>query len=708
MPRGWGLALLAYCLAALAGLSLALHIFPLSFLFPDPQQVLAGDAITHAVGQRYFFQEPWHWPPLRIHNVIRPGVPLGFLDAIPLEAAILKLLVPGLPPGFHGIHLWYAIVWVLQPVAAVFCIRSAGERRLLPALAFAALCLCLPAWWARVGHAALTGHFTLLLALGLYFRLLGPRPWAAWAGAVALILAAVLIHPYLAAMTAALILAAPATLLWRAALARLPGPSRLAPGAGPPPRDRSLLPVLQALGGGALAVAAMVLLARGLGYGGAAIIGGYGVFNLNVLSPVWPFWSGLLPNPPDLAHAPGSTGWEGYNWLGLGLLASLALGIAFRAGEAARGAWRHAGLTAVLLALTIIAVSTRVGFGGRLLIDLGEAPQILSQFRASGRLFWPVAYGLALSGILLVARLRPAILGNGLLVLLPLTQWLDAAPLRAHTMASARSEVPVTPEARALRSILPSLTEVTVLPSWHCWVPEATPVADPVLMQLLGVASERALPVNTAYLARQVEANWCAHDKSRGASPMRAGEVRIYLTPGEDDWLRVRPAGPHRCEKVEHALFCRRPEEPLPAAPGNLVSDGLSFLASGNAFSAMSEGWRTPGESWTWSGGDEATLILQRDAGTSGPLRLTFEALGFAPPGRTTQHVTVTVNGRETTSWELPHMAFARPVLEVPPGSEALRIDFRFGRPSSPAETGMSVDSRILAMGLRSMRVEPR
>ena len=68
----------------------------------------------------------------------------------------------------------------------------------------------------------------------------------------------------------------------------------------------------------------------------------------------------------------------------------------------------------------------------------------------------------------------------------------------------------------------------------------------------------------------------------------------------------------------------------------------------------------------------------------------------------------MTVNGRETTSWELPHMAFARPVLEVPPGSEALRIDFRFGRPSSPAETGMSVDSRILAMGLRSMRVEPR
>jgi hypothetical protein len=696
---------LAYGIAATAGLALVLWIFPLAFLFPDGQGALSGDVAQHAAGQRYFIHEPWSWPPLWIHNVIPPGVPLGFMDAIPLLAVPLKLARSLLPPGFHGIGLWYGIAWCLQSVAAVFCIRSAGERRLLPCLAFAAIAVSMPVWWARYGHAALTGHFILLLALGLYFRLLAPRPIGAWVAAGLLVLAAFLVHPYLAVMTMALVFAAPVTLAFRAW-----AESRAQASGRTEAETRSIWrPTLRSALWAAVVLAATFLLLRLLGYTKSHNPGGYGTYALNLLSPIWPFWSGLLPNPPSFAEVPSQTvGWEGYNWLGLGVLLALVLGIAAHPRTVPPTIRRHLGLVLALLALTAIAVSTRISFGGLVLIDLGSPPGVIQQFRASGRMFWPVAYTLALAGTLMIARLRPAALYAAALITLPALQWLDSAPVRDRLAQDVRVRQPISPEARALRDILPTLSAVTILPSWYCWTPEATRIADPILLQMLGLASERALPINTAYLARQPRAIPCSDDIPVAKSPLRPGEVRVFLTPGDGEWTQLRPEGPQECRKVAHALFCRLPGEPLPQERSPSLVEGLDFRATGNAISEMVEGWRTPGDGWTWSGGQDATLLLPRGAEATGPLRLTFEAIGFAPRGQTVQNVTVRVQGVEAAKWALPHMAFTTPTLEVPAGREPLQIDFHFERPASPAEIGMSADARLLAMGLRTLWTERR
>ena len=199
------------------GLWLGLSIFPLTFLFPaapfaHPPQ---GDAAQHAVTQAYFIRDAWRWPPLVAGNLNVPeGLHIAFADGIPLVALILKLLAPLLPPGFHGIGLWYGIAFALQPVAAVWALRGTGERRLLPAVAVALLAVAMPAWLARYGHAALTGHFMILIGLGFYLRLAGrPRDWRLWAAAVAAQVVTLLVHPYLAVMSLALLAAVPATLL---------------------------------------------------------------------------------------------------------------------------------------------------------------------------------------------------------------------------------------------------------------------------------------------------------------------------------------------------------------------------------------------------------------------------------------------------------------------------------------------------------------
>ncbi|WP_338665502.1 DUF6311 domain-containing protein [Pararoseomonas sp. SCSIO 73927] len=700
-------AILTYGIALALGLVLALYVFPLPFLFPHGEVVMnESDATQHAVGQRYFIAEPWGWPLLQIRTLLPPdGLPLGFMDGIPILALVLKAVRGILPQGFHGVGLWYGLAWVLQPVAAVFCLRAAGEKRLLPALAFMMLAVAMPAWWARYGHAALSGHFILLLGLGTYFHLLSPRPagtmlWR-WLGAVALVLGALLTHPYLAVMTMALVLAAPATLVWR-------GLSSLR-AAAPAGRLAAWRPALLAAAGGIGTVVAAQLLISALGYDQAIGGGGYGLYAMNLLSPVWPFWSGLLPNPSSFAELPNAAGWESYNWLGLGVIAAVPLGVLLHPRAAALGMRRHLGLVLALLGLTAMAVSTKVGLGSRLVLDLGDPPKALESFRASGRLFWPVAYALALAGVLLLARLRPVALRAAALAAVVAVQWMDVAPVRDRLIASVEHVPALAPETRALRQILPTATAITMLPSWFCWSSEVTATAHPMMMEFLGLASERALPVNTVFPARLPRPVPCSDDIPRATAPLRAGEVRIFTNPGDGDWITLRPEGPHRCEKVERVVFCRRPDEVFPRVESAPLSGGLDFRLNGNGASSMEAGWRVLGEGWTWSGGSDAALLLRRDAGAAGPLRLVFEAIGFAPPGRASQRVTVrTEDGAVQGEWELPHMTFTQPVLDVPAGAGPLRLLFHFERPSSPVEIGMSADPRIYAMGLRGLRAEPR
>ena len=137
-----------------------------------PAHAPQGDAAQHAIAQRYFIQDAWHWPPLIAHNLLPPeGLNIAFADGIPLLALLLKAGAAILPAGFQGIGLWHALVFMAQPMAAIWCLKSAGEQRWLPSLAIGLMALSMPAFLNRYGPAALMGHFTLFLALGLYLRL---------------------------------------------------------------------------------------------------------------------------------------------------------------------------------------------------------------------------------------------------------------------------------------------------------------------------------------------------------------------------------------------------------------------------------------------------------------------------------------------------------------------------------------------------------
>ncbi|RVT97545.1 hypothetical protein EOD42_06890 [Rhodovarius crocodyli] len=456
-------------------------MLPATFLFPGaglPWRPV-GDAAQHAVAQRFFIASDWGWPPLDIG--LMGGLNLAFADGIPLLALPLKAVREWLPPGFHGIGLWYAIAWATLPPAAAWAFAGTGERRPLPLLCMAVAAVSMPAFIMRFGHAALCGHTVLWLGLGLYLRLVDearPRKRGLWAGAVLLQAATLLIHPYLAVMTLALLAAVPATLLLR---------------------GRNFI---GAALGMAAALAGVVGVMAAFGYLGAVGDGQrwYGAFALNLLSPIWPFRSfflgGLVGTEID---ATGHGGWEGYNWLGTGLILALFLVVLGHGRTALRGLRSHAGLVAVCLGLTLLAVSMRVGLGHAVLLDLGTPPAALEQFRASGRFFWPVGAAILLGVAAVLSRAGRT--GTIALAALAVLQFIDAAPQRAAFSAWAAQRPDWRIDADRLRPAIAAATRVTLVPSWVCTSPDDHETREAIL-ELLALISENPRPVNTMYAAR--------------------------------------------------------------------------------------------------------------------------------------------------------------------------------------------------------------
>ncbi|WP_372621851.1 DUF6311 domain-containing protein [Falsiroseomonas sp.] len=482
------------------------------------------------IAQRYLIADDWRWPPTLAANLntLEGGLNTAFADSIPALALTLKLLRGLLPEGFHGVGLFYGLAWVLQPIAAVWALRGAGERRLLPALGIALAATAMPAWIGRFGHAALTGHFLLLTGLGFYLRLVRAPTTGRWLAAGALQVIALLVHPYLAVMTLALLGAVPATRMLR-------GEAFL--GAG--------LAV-------AASFAAVTAVMWSFGYLGATGLPGDGLFAMNLLSPVWPAGSALIGLPwSQLVDATGHGGWEGYNWLGLGLVGALAAGLLGRPRAAVAGMWRHAGLVLVLLALTALALSFRVGFGSRIVLDLGQPPAALEQFRASGRFFWPAAYALLIGAMLLLARIAPL-----LCLLAGLVQFADAQPLRAALAGWASQRVPWSVPAPELRQALAEASTLTLLPPWPCVDRRTGDETYALLLETLSLASEHGVPANTMYAARWHRPPQC-RETDLAAAPFAPGELRLILPSVQAALAPLVPDSASRCRPIGVLLACR-------------------------------------------------------------------------------------------------------------------------------------------------------
>lgn len=680
-------AVLAYGLAALAGALLVARIFPASALDGTMTLVhpVTGDPAQHIVGQRYFLADTWRWPPLLTRLIEPPGgVSIALTDSIPLESIAAKPFAEWLPHGGHLIYAWVALCYVLQPLAAVFALRAAGARGVLAPVAGGILAVCMPALIFRFAHAALSAHFTLLLAIGVYFRLVAaPRSWW-WVGGVALLIAALLIHPYLMAMVAGLLAAAPLSLLVRRQ-AGLAGRVAI-----------RLLAGIAVLGG----VAALG------GYLGADSATGFGYYSLNLLSPFTPSGSALIGGFVQ----PDATGgqFEGYSYLGLGLAALVLVALVQLRTRAARG-WvgGHAGLWIVALGAALYAVSDTVYAGHHLLFHLPLAPTVLRQFRASGRFVWVDLY------VLLVAAAMLTGLGLGwrratfVLLAAAALQYADTRALRGQVAGQLRRPAEWAVDPALYRPLLAAHQRLTLWPTAAC-NPEL--VANPVFMHLLLLASETALPVDTIPTARTTAGPGC--DPAALTRPtLLPGELRLLLPGLSPNLVTALPGLHDRCHALPGGLVGCTATAALDNAPivgtAPFALDHTLSLGDRSGGQLRGLGWTDASADGAWTIGPEATLLGSLPPGP-GPLHLTVVAHGLARPGQA-QAVRVRANGADVAIWQVTQGADATYQADLPAGVAAdgrLVLSLDIADPVRPADVLGNGDTRPVGLFLRSFRLD--
>lgn len=347
-----------------------------------------SDAATNYLGWAFFRDSPWAWPPAAnpAYGMDIAGSIL-MADANPLLAMPFKLLSPLLPEPFQYFGWWLLVCFLLQGLFAqgiAARITPHAEQR----LAIVALFLFAPCFLIRIAtpatfHMTLCGQWQILAAFWLYLSPDLRRRAGGWA---ALLTVAVLTHPYLLAMVAA---------IWIADLLR-----SLLAGQEPP---------AVILRGAALAMGVPLAIGWASGVfwlarpaGGAIatmkVEWGFGIYRMNLLSPFDPQgWSWLLP---DLPSRPEEI--EGFAYLGFGvlLLAAAAVLLSRRAWGAARLRIAHVPLVLALLGFAAFAATPYLAIGLHVtklpwpepMIGLGNL------FRSSGRFAWPLVY-IAMAGI---------------------------------------------------------------------------------------------------------------------------------------------------------------------------------------------------------------------------------------------------------------------------------------------------------------------
>jgi len=453
------------------------------------------------------------WPGTYHPLMMAPeGAHLLLTDSIPLLALLVKPFAWLLPStGVQLLGWWLLACLVLQAAFAHALVRRYAAD-FMTAWLGTALLVVLPALFNRYPHPSLCAHWTILWALWVFVDVRRARQAGWWLVVIAI---AGLIHSYLLLMVGAIWASALLERLWQ--------------------RDWRNAAVQVVAAGLVAAVIVTLHGAIGQGYVPTHTYGAFPMALDALINPAHPGYTALLPTTPD----DQGRGFEGYQYLGAGLLvvtiAAIGVRVARIAPEPRGPALRRlAWLLPAFAVLTLLAITHGVLLHGEVLFKLPLPRAVidaLDPVRASGRLFWPVAYTGLFAAIATIERLKlptaRLILASALML-----QIIDIAPM----LAAIRADTSEAGQARLYRRATD--------PRWAALIDSASavefqPATDRPDQKLLAEVGWRAMlacrPMRFSYVAR-----WSRTDRDRLASDRAAfvaGRIdpsRLYvLFPGE-------------------------------------------------------------------------------------------------------------------------------------------------------------------------------
>lgn len=687
-----------------------------------------GDLSQSLLGAEAFLRDPaWHLPLAATGRLLADGHVLSivYTDSVPWVTIAAK--AAGLDAaGVNPIGLALCLGFVLQPAAFALLLIAGGVRRGEVVALGAVLGSLLPAWYMRTtGHVALSSHWIILLALALAVR--AARTGVSVAVVAGLCATGALslgLHAYLFAVVA--VVAAGG--LW-ADVARpgVPEPARTGL-----PRP-GLAALRRALSGTGAFLAVSAAAAWLLGYGAGGGVGGFGIYSMNLLSPVVPQVSALralvASGPGQIIDATGGQ-YEGYNYLGAGVLLVLAaaglsllararLGVPATAGlgpaaartaaSASRGAARP--LLLGLAGLAMLDVSNHVYLGSTQVLSLPlVARPLLDELRSSGRLFWPVAYALLAGALAVLDRGRGRRTMALVLAAAAALQVHDTSLLRAATRtAYARAPAATDPALDPWRAGPLAGRDLRVLPRFLCARP-----GDMETVRALSLAALRAGGTVEGGPSARVRGGACTDDEfAAAAAPDQGPRVDVLLRASLPAQTLAIASQARECVSLGFGLACgagvaQALGDAHPAAsdpPERLhAGDRVGFAADGGA-RLRGPGWSGAGDLGSWTTGRRSLLVLPLGAGWQGDAVVEVEASAYAPPPRSGQEVAVSVGGQPLARWIVPADGFVRREVRVPRAlwRSTLLMTLEVPGALSPRKISRSPDRRTLGIVVREV-----
>lgn len=360
------------------------------------------DLTQHYLGWEFYRKSPWQFPLGLVEGLYSEAVSVVYTDSIPLFALLFKLFSPVLPEHFQYFGIFQLMCYGLMGGFSGLLARKWTRNPLLCQMT-AFLFALSPAMMKRAFyHTALSAHFLVVAAICLWvyqeeIDQKGKRRSGIWW--ILLILLSAGINAYFTPMVLGIMLCAKLQELLKAN-----------------DKKRILVHIITETGGAIISLAVMCYV-LGYFYGDvSASTTGLTDLSFNLLQFINPGndlcyidhrdylfttqnYSGILPTLPTVS------GWqeEGFSYLGVGvlllLICNVVAGVVMRCRRETMRMERSwiISIAFGMVIFTFLALSPKGTIGTRVLYDIAYPELIykaLSVFRSTGRLIWPVYYGL--------------------------------------------------------------------------------------------------------------------------------------------------------------------------------------------------------------------------------------------------------------------------------------------------------------------------
>lgn len=699
---------------SILGAFLGCFVFLLSagYRIVEPHYIgwlLRADTLESYLGWMFFRREPWTLPLGHQHALgLEQASSIVYTDSIPLFAFIFKAFSPLLPDQFQYAGLWELISYVLMGFFA-WRLASLFTGQLVLKVVTTLLFVMSPVMALRVNaHIALSSHWIIIAALYLYYRPLRERAFLHWC---LLFCVAAMVHAYLMFMALSVFAAYCMKRLFVEHDLKL----------------TALVLRLVVIGGTLLGVLWTT------GYFGDLIVSaeGFGYYSLNLLGPFVPVGGKgfVMPTVAGATHGQ----YEGFAYLGMGML-FIGVWATFRSGiippfPTKKASGRHWDwpIAVLCLALSLLALSNVVTWGSHVLLTIpisAWASNLLSIFRASGRMFWPVYY-IAMLFFFRLLYGRSKAEATAILIIGLLIQAVDLRPFYAgHFALDARTANHLVEHASPVWSFAKIQNRSLYV------VPGDAPMDSSDSMEQLGMmslAAEHGLAIDTAYYGRVTSENAQATRTDRHAEFFQGklASDGIYISNARylsllrqseglfpqdtgigsiDGYTVVVPKWFSEANPEQRSLL-QRPE------PADLIEiqlgDRQLLKPGGVASRYMIFGWTKQGSIGAWSVGKSARLGFHiRDCHGTYNLQLSLQAY---LPSKTAPVQVDFYNADQLVQSLNMNKGISNLILPMHPDSPDscnYSVELEISNPRSPRDAGQSIDGRKLGVLLQWLEVD--